>query len=179
MSQLLPVVHQGTCTCGAVTVKTYTSPILVFNCHCTHCQAFINDKDRPYNDSSMFWKWAVTVDCNNEQHLTYLHTTAQYGLIGLHRGKCSKCNDPVIEYGRGMLYPFVCPNAKVLKLQPTCNIMYNSGKQFGTMGLKTYYSDFMTNVMIYPILIFVAVPQLVYDIVWKMWLLRMKKGRRH
>lgn len=61
-----------------------------------------------------------------------------------------------------MLGMFCFPSAAVLKLEPTTNIMYNSGKQQGTMGLKTYGSDFMSSIFAYPIVLFKGIPQLFY-----------------
>lgn len=51
-----------------------------------------------------------------------------------------------------MLGGFTCPSAKLLGLEPTCNMFYNSGEKGGTMNLKTYYSDLMSTVFVFPIL---------------------------
>lgn len=59
-----------------------------------------------------------------------------------------------------MLGVFCCPSAKVLHLEPTANMFYDSGQKQGTLGLKTYYSDFASNVFVYPILLFKGIPQL-------------------
>ena len=86
------------------------------------------------------------------------------GLVGLDRGKCAKCNSPVIEIGRGLLKVkgSICPSATVLNLQPTTNWFYNSGKKEGTMGLKTLYTDVSSNLNAVPILLFKGVPGLMY-----------------
>mmetsp|Transcript_3856 Transcript_3856/g.6675 ORF Transcript_3856/g.6675 Transcript_3856/m.6675 type:complete len:83 (+) Transcript_3856:180-428(+) len=52
------------------------------------------------------------------------------------------------------------PSAKVLQVEPTANMFYNSGLKQGTLGLKTYYADFASNVFVYPILLFKGLPQL-------------------
>lgn len=152
-----PVRSKGTCTCGAVTITAYTSPMLVFNCHCSKCRAFTGE---PYSSSSMFWKCAIRVD--GEDHIEYQRTFAQYGMIGLSRGRCRDCRDPVIDVGRRLLGMFHCPSATVLHLVPTTNIMYNSGEQQGTMGLTTYRSDFMSSIFVFPIIFYKGFPQLLY-----------------
>lgn len=152
-----PVLHIGTCTCGAVTITTYTSPMLVFNCHCSKCRAFTSET---YSSSSMFWKCAVRID--GEDHIEYKRTFAQYKTIGLSRGRCKDCRDPVIDVGRHLLGMFHFPSATVLQLEPTTNIMYNSGEQLGTMELITYRSDFMSSIFVYPIILYKGIPQLLY-----------------
>jgi len=72
--------------------------------------------------------------------------------------------DPVIDIGRGtgMLGIFCCPSAKVLQVVPTAHMFYNtcSGLKEGKLGLKTYHSDFVSNIFVYPILLFKGLPQL-------------------
>jgi hypothetical protein len=94
--------------------------------------------------------------------VTYTTTSVNGGLVGLDRGKCAKCNSPVIEIGRGLLKGSVCPSATVLNLQPTTNWFYNSGKKERTMGLKTLYTDISSNLNAVPILLFKGVPGLIY-----------------
>jgi hypothetical protein len=141
-----PIIHKDTCSCGAVTIRTYTTSMLTFNCHCSHCRA---STGAPYCESSMFWKCAVGLVGPIEYH----RTSAQGGLIGLDRGRCSDCHDPVIDVGRALLSMFRFPSAKVLRLEPDTNIFYNSGEQGGTLGLKTYKADFMSSVFVYPIIL--------------------------
>ena len=150
-----PVIHRGSCPCGNVVIETYTEPVTVFNCHCTHCQAYTG---KPYSASSWFWKAAVSFHGD----VTYTTTSVNGGLVGLDRGKCAKCNSPVIEIGRGLLKGSICPSATVLNLQPTTNWFYNSGKKEGTMGLKTLYTDVSSNLNAVPILVFKGVPRLIY-----------------
>ena len=154
-STSLPIVHTGTCSCGAVTIKTVTEPMLVINCHCTKCRAFTSE---PFSGTTLFWKAAVHID--GFDSLQFEKTSVQFGLVGLKRGRCSKCHDPVIDIGRGMLGSFCCPSAKVLKVVPTANMFYNSGLKEGKLGLKTYHSDFASNIFVYPILLFKGLPQL-------------------
>ena len=167
-----PVVHHGECPCGSVVIETYTEPIMVFTCHCTHCQAYTG---KSFSSTSWFWKAAVSFSGD----VTYTTTSVHGGLVGLDRGKCSKCNSPVIEIGRGLLKGSICPSASALNLQPTFNLFYNSGRKEGTMGLKTFYTDVSSNLFTVPILLFRGLPGLLYlSWLWTADYIQLKFGRK-
>ena len=155
LAKTLPILHAGSCSCGAITIETVTEPMLVVNCHCTKCREFTSES---FSGTTLFWMAAVHI--KGFDSLQFKQTSVQFGLVGLNRGRCSKCQDPAIDIGRGMLGVFCCPSAKVLHLEPTANMFYDSGQKQGILGLKTYYSDFASNVFVYPILLFKGIPQL-------------------
>ena len=141
------VQNEGSCKCGKIKIKTYTSPLLVVNCHCSKCRSFTSE---PYSSTTLYLKSAVEIE--GKELLEFENTSIQCNTIGLSRCRCSICKQPVIDIGRLMFRGFTCPSAKLLGLEPTCNMFYNSGEKGGTMNLKTYYSDFMSTVFAFPIL---------------------------
>ena len=169
---------EGTCQCGAITIRTYTDPLLVVNCHCSKCRAF--NPSKPYNSTTLYWKFAVDIIINttttgsediNDDAIDFIETSAQFNTVGLLRGRCSKCHEPVIDIGNlGILKLFTCPSASLLDLKPTANMYYNSGLKQTTEGLTTYHSDFTTGLFILPQMLYKSIPQLIwytYNLVWE------------
>ena len=133
--------YQGSCKCGAVKLGVDAEPFLLYNCHCSHCRAFATKYSSRYDlfhTAGAIWRWNTHIQGN----LDYEWTTSLMGLIGLSRGRCSKCKEPMVEYGERLVKPFAMVMCRPLgDLKPTVNLFYNSGHTKGTMGLKTLYSD--------------------------------------
>lgn len=150
-----PVIDSGSCPCGAIRIETIADPIFVANCHCSVCRRFCN---KPYNAFGMFWKKAVTISWTNSK--SYDDDMLEYEQTDmLRRARCSKCKAPVGDIGIGLLKPFTFLVAAPLGLRPSLNIFYGSGEKNGTLGLRTFYSDFESNLFLIPIILLKGVPQ--------------------
>ena len=103
--------NEGSCKCGKIKIKTYTSPLLVVNCHCSKCRSFTS---KPFSSTTLYLKSAVEIE--GKESLEFENTSIQCNTIGLSRCRCSTCKEPVIDIGRLMLGGFTCPSAKLLGL---------------------------------------------------------------
>ena len=133
--------HSGTCACGSVRISLLTDPVMLYNCHCSHCRAFasMHEKEpRPYQQACAVWRWTVLVD---EGEVEYQHTVGAWGLFSLQRGRCRQCKDPIWERGGRLAYPYCMVATKPLALEPDVNLYYDSGLKQGLLGLRTIRTD--------------------------------------
>lgn len=150
----LPAVNQGTCSCGAVSVRTATPPMLVYNCHCSHCRRFAG---ADFGRTSMFWSFCVEVVGPVDSQAT----SGPPG-IGLVRTRCRKCGQGVCDWGAKLVRPLAFPSHKVLNLEPTVNVFYGSGAKKGIMGLTTYHGDYVSFAMHSVPVLTQGIPQLIH-----------------
>lgn len=156
MGLAAPPVNQGTCSCGAVQITTITSPMLVYNCHCSHCRGFVK---KDFSMSSLYWSFCIKVTGSVDSEVT----TGPAPGMGLVRTRCSRCKQNVCDWGDKLVRPLAFPSAQVLNLSPTMNVFYDSGKKKGAMGLTTFRGDFMS-------FLIHAVPVLTVGVLQLFWL---------
>mmetsp|Transcript_14228 Transcript_14228/g.35938 ORF Transcript_14228/g.35938 Transcript_14228/m.35938 type:complete len:230 (-) Transcript_14228:278-967(-) len=138
----------GHCSCGACTV-TLRRPrgLMSFRCHCSTCrEAYANDPVTKGSYSTPSLDWCCNV--KYEGPITFTNTFAFSGVC-LKRGACSRCKQPVVSLGRGLMTGFTFANVNVInsglpaehQIRPEFNMFYNSGNQAGEDDLNTYHSD--------------------------------------
>lgn len=74
---------EGGCQCGAVRYSSDAEPMVVFNCHCTHCQ---QASGAPYTTAVAVHRDTATVTGD-----TIEHTLSSDRGTPVHRHSCAKC----------------------------------------------------------------------------------------
>lgn len=110
----------GGCSCGHVTFDINLKPLLRACCHCTICQKF---NDAPYADILIYDGKAIEEP--TEGQVNYKSHKAKSPIL---RGKCSNCDDPVLEKSISGLKLWIVPlsahSNKAQLPEPVAHIFY-------------------------------------------------------
>ena len=84
-------------------------------------------------------------------------------LVGFDRGRCQKCNEPVVERGRGLVAFLTTASAKLTAndCAVTADTMFDSGLKQDTKGLVTIRSDLASTLFPLLFVIWPGMKQLV------------------
>ena len=169
-----------------------------YNCHCSHCRTFVgkywnednngeSSRRKPppeYLSGCAVWKWQLVVrpgnnKDNNSSNTTttndlmeYEYTNGSFGLFSLQRGRCTKCKDPLVEYGGRLATLFAMVNVSPFQgtIQPTVNLHYDSGyRNSGPTGKDhgistTIFTDSGSVLYEIYLILTIAIPQIPYTL---------------